>query len=251
LSISGATNAYVSFDEGATEGWVFGYEGGSNNRAILYGGTPGGTRDYRQTWLDNGNVGIGFTNPGYKLSVNGTFWSNLSMYAYAGGYAVGWLPWSDNTYNLGGGISSSRWKNGYFSNNVYTHDGGVHVSDVAEKTDVADAVLGLAFVNAVRPVTYKWIATESRPGARTHHGFIAQEIAAVLGDDADNTALWCNAHQPAVTDDDAPEGSVSVEESYTQSLRYTEFIPILTKAIQDLSTKLEAAESRIAALEAS
>ena len=145
---------------------------------------------------------------------------------------------------------SSRWKNGYFSNNVYTHDGTCHVSDVAEKTDVADAVLGLAFVNTVRPVTYKWITTDSRPGARTHHGFIAQEIAAVLGDDADNTALWCNVHQPAVTDDDAPEGSVSVEESYTQSLRYTEFIPILTKAIQELSTKLEAAESEIAALKA-
>jgi hypothetical protein len=35
----------------------------------------------------------------------------------------------------------------------------------------------------------------------------------------------------------------AVEESYTQAIRYTELVPVLTKAIQEL-------EARVAALEA-
>jgi hypothetical protein len=151
-------------------------------------------------------------------------------------------PAQDNTYSLGLGTSSYRWKNGYFSNNVYTHDGGVHASDAAQKTDVADATLGLDFVKGLRPVSYKWIETGDGAGVRTHQGFIAQEIETLLGDDAASMGIWCNVHQPALSKDDYPIEE-DVEESYTPSLRYTEFVPILTKAIQEL-------EARLAALEA-
>ena len=164
--------------------------------------------------------------------------TNVQMYANV-------IPTSDNTYNLGGGISSNRWKNGYFSNNVYTHDGGVHVSDAAQKTDVVDATLGLDFVKGLRPVSYKWIETDDRAGVRTHQGFIAQEVETLLGSDAATTGLWCNAHQPAVLSEEMGDGTTTeaVEESYTQAIRYTELVPVLTKAIQEL-------EARVAALEA-
>ena len=154
-------------------------------------------------------------------------------------------PSADNSLNLGGGISAHRFKNGYFSNNVYTHDGGVHVSDVAQKTDVVDATLGLDFVKGLRPVSYKWVETDGRAGIRTHQGFIAQEVETLLGGNAASTALWCNAHQEAVAEEEMDDGVImaAVEESYTQSLRYTELVPVLTKAIQEL-------EARVAALEA-
>ena len=161
--------------------------------------------------------------------------TNIQMYANV-------IPTSDNTYNLGGGTSSNRWKNLYLSNNVYTHDGGVHASDAAQKTDVVDATLGLDFVKGLRPVSYKWIETGDGAGVRTHQGFIAQEVETLLGDDAASMGIWCNVHQPALSKDDYPIEE-DVEESYTPSLRYTEFVPILTKAIQEL-------EARLAALEA-
>ena len=164
--------------------------------------------------------------------------SNIQMYANA-------IPSTDDTYSLGGGVSTNRWKNGYFSNNVYTHDGGVHASDAAQKTDVVNATLGLDFVKGLRPVSYKWIETEDRAGVRTHQGFIAQEVETLLGSDAATTGLWCNAHQPAVPSEEMGDGTTTeaVEESYTQAIRYTELVPVLTKAIQEL-------EARVAALEA-
>ena len=80
---------------------------------------------------------------------------------------------------------------------------------------------------------------------RTHQGFIAQEVETLLGGNAASTALWCNAHQEAVAEEEMDDGVImaAVEESYTQSLRYTELVPVLTKAIQEL-------EARVAALEA-
>ena len=79
LSINGATNAYLSFDEGDTESWVVGYEGGSNNRFIIYG--PATSRDYRMVILDNGNVGIGTTSPAHPLDVVGSSHTYIGILA--------------------------------------------------------------------------------------------------------------------------------------------------------------------------
>ena len=121
------------------------------------------------------------------------------------------------------------------------------VSDVNQKTDIQDGVLGLEFVNGLRPVTFKWKETadenthEVRAGLRDHYGFIAQEVEELLGPSASTTGLWIDGYSPlmeATNEDDS-----DIPESYNPGLRYDEFIPILTKAIQEL-------EARLAALEA-
>ena len=138
----------------------------------------------------------------------------------------------------------------YYWSEVY-HDGLTAYSDQAAKTDIADSVLGLDFVKGLRPVSYKWKERPddnggTRAGVRTHHGFIAQEVGALLGDDASATALWTTTTTPAqsavaATSDGAP-AIPAVEESTHEAIRITEFIPILTKALQEL-------EARVAALE--
>jgi hypothetical protein len=155
------------------------------------------------------------------------------------------------------GESNSRWTV------VFAQSGTINTSDQNEKTDIVDATYGLDFVNQLRPITYKFIETGDHAGVRDHHGFIAQEVEMLLGADADRMGLWTDSLIPAeeardeiyVKNEDGDdvllhEAMPASDEYYRQGLRYSEFIPILTKALQELSSKLDDAESRLAALEA-
>ena len=80
----------------------------------------------------------------------------------------------------------------------------------------------------------KLAQTEVFKNSETNHGFIAQEVkAAIDADDSikDGFRLW----------DDREDGSQEVAEAA--------LIPVLVKAIQELSAQVEALTARIAALE--
>jgi len=159
-------------------------------------------------------------------------------------------PGSDNAYSCG--LSGSRW------DVVYAADGTINTSDENEKEDIIDEPLGLAFINAIRPVQFKWkdrpeisevreieeydedgevtgntiekkyVAAPAKKNVRPHHGMIAQEIKAVLTDLSIDFAGYID---PSVTGDDGPTG-----------LRYSEFISPIIKAIQELSDRIDALE---------
>ena len=155
-------------------------------------------------------------------------------------------PVSDNAYDLGN--SSQRW------DTIYAAGGITTSSDEALKTDIVDETKGVAFLKTLRPITFKWKSTGDhqggkRPGARNHHGFIAQEIETALGDDAANDGLWVHGYSPTVAEVKVtdPEGNESVavpaeDESYNPALRYTEFIGPIVKAIQELAARVETLE---------
>jgi len=155
-------------------------------------------------------------------------------------------PVSDNAYDLGN--SSQRW------DTIYAAGGITTSSDEALKTDIVDETKGVAFLKTLRPITFKWKSTGDhqggkRPGARNHHGFIAQEIETALGDDATNDGLWVHGYSPAVAEIKVtdPEGNESVavpaeDESHNPALRYTEFIGPIVKAIQELAARVETLE---------
>jgi len=123
------------------------------------------------------------------------------------------------------------------------------VSDERYKKDIVDSTAGLSFINALQPRTFNYRtlgelpetfnayeegSTEVFKSSQTQHGFIAQEIkAAIDADDSikDGFKLW----------DDREDGSQEVAEAA--------LIPVLVKAIQELSTQLDAALARIETLE--
>jgi len=150
-------------------------------------------------------------------------------------------PFADNTYTLG--ASGSRWSV------VWAATGTISTSDARDKTDVQDSALGLEFINSLRPVSYKWtvggnvVTSEEdgadeegkpvyrtvvtpRPGARTHWGLIAQEVKAV-----------CDA---AGVD----FGGYVEGEDGKLGLRYDQFIGPLIRAVQELTARVEALESK-------
>jgi trimeric autotransporter adhesin len=106
------------------------------------------------------------------------------------------------------------------------------LSDSRDKTDVINSPYGLDFINTVRPVQFKW---ETRDGnakdGSTRIGFLAQELLEAT--DGNNAVL-------DLVLDDNPE---------KLEAKYGNLLPIAIKAIQELSTQLNAALARIEALE--
>lgn len=156
----------------------------------------------------------------------------------AGGIAAAAIikPQTDNAYTLG--ASGARFTT------VYATTGTINTSDENEKEDVAPSDLGLSFVQALAPVSYRWInggvdvtyddegaKTETvRPGRRRHYGLIAQQVKAAL-DAAGCTdfAGW------VLADKDDPQS--------LQSLRYDQFIAPLIRAVQELAATSTALRS--------
>jgi hypothetical protein len=129
-------------------------------------------------------------------------------------------------------------------------------SDQRDKTDFTALDLGLDFVKALAPVTYKWdkrskygdktaddydLAAQTPDGTHKEDwldiGFKAQEVEALeiaAGYDKDNKTNLTTT----LSGDGKQYG-----------LQYSKFVPILVKAIQELSAKNEALLTRIEVLE--
>ena len=116
-------------------------------------------------------------------------------------------------------------------------------SDIRDKTDIVTlpSNAGLNFVNQLRPVTYVWDNRDnyydfghakfgerdhSKKATRKHTGFIAQEVKEI-----EESIGWGDDH------------IVDTSNEHSLALKYSALIPILTKAIQELSAKVEALEN--------
>lgn len=152
-----------------------------------------------------------------------------------------WVPSSDNVYDIG--VSGSLRVRNIYSPSPISN------SDARLKTEITDSVLGLDFINSLRPVSYKFIVGENRvdvhpddldkpagnrreivtavQGKRRHFGLIAQDVKAAVPSDIDFGG-WC------LGDKDDPDS--------TQALIYSEFICPLIKAVQELSARVVALE---------
>ena len=96
---------------------------------------------------------------------------------------------------------------------VFTKGGVDQESDITIKENISDIGFGLDFIEKVRPTEYNLIGEDKKS-----FGLIAQEVEEVLGDSDNRTML-------------------NKGEKY--SMVYTEFIPIIIKAIQELNDKIK------------
>jgi len=116
-------------------------------------------------------------------------------------------------------------------------------SDERYKEEITSSTAGLSFINDLRPVTFKWKKEKDVPsdhksyvadsdtrvmgrGEKIQHGFVAQEVKAVIDNHSevkDGFGMW------KVDDSDG-----------RQRLAPSELIPMLVKAIQELSAEVTA-----------
>jgi trimeric autotransporter adhesin len=236
LNTTGAHNTFV------------GYTAGRGNTTAAYNVALGSGALYANT-TGTGMTCLGYNSGNYTVA-NTTGSQTTMLGAYSHGTTVAITNANIIGYNVAGeadyttiGISTSDIR---AANGTATW---AAVSDERYKKDITDSTAGLSFINALQPRTFKYKtlgelpetfnayeadSTEVYKNSDTNHGFIAQEVkAAIDADDSikDGFKLW----------DDREDGSQEVAEAA--------LIPVLVKAIQELSAQNAELTTRITALE--
>ena len=165
--------------------------------------------------------------------------------------AGNFFPVTDNAVTCG--ASGNRWSA------VWAANGTIQTSDPRTKIDIEDSALGLDFINKLRPVSYKFKVGSNRvveekivkeaeydqngnliraqvtekviepvAGKRTHYGLLTTNVK-----DAAGNYDFGGYIKTDIADPESEEG-----------LRYDEFIAPLIKAVQELSAKIAALESK-------
>ena len=150
-------------------------------------------------------------------------------------------PSPDNTYDLGG--STLRW------DDVFATNGTIQTSDVTLKENIETTDLGLDFVNDLNPIEFTWIDG----GVRTHLGFSAQDIKEKLithkGADQNMAVYTQGSYETQYVENEDGEWVETDNPIERYGLRSNELIPVLTKAVQELSAKVDSLTARIEVLE--
>ena len=126
------------------------------------------------------------------------------------------------------------------------------VSDERLKENVADLALGLDEINALRPVTFDWKASDIDDIPNNRYGFIAQEVESVVP-----TMVSTQSATRIDFDEDGEEITVpnvitlddGTEVSEWKSIDEKPLVYMLVKSIQELSQKNEELTARIEVLE--
>ena len=194
-------------------------------------------------------------DPGYATPV---ITSNTAV----GDYALSSLSHYSNATGVGANAEvtgSNQVQLGDSSTTTYAYGAVQNRSDARDKADIRDTVIGLNFIQQLRPVDFKWDYREdyitsvtaedgsvtwtrippdgTKKRTRYHHGLIAQEVKQVL----ETTGLDFGGYQ-----DHTVAGGNDV-----LTLRYEELIAPLIKAVQELATQNQALADRVTALESS
>ena len=275
----GSNNTYIGYQAGKDINYTSG-EQASENTFVGYQAGHQLTTPSRGTYVGRGAGGNMIQGPTHQTAVGmyslyghyGTYSTGVGYGCYqtgSGAYLAG-LGYghsctgassihigyniSDNTsnqINMGGGStyitcdysSGSSWSGG---------------SDERMKKDITTATLGLSFINDLRPVTFKWkapsefptswetyspptyvnslgdtIEQETEPQSTdTVHGLVAQEVKTALDTAGVSTfSGW------------------SERDGGQQCISKEMFVIPLINAVNELTTRLEAAEAKITALE--
>ena len=160
-----------------------------------------------------------------------------------GGYpASSWariFPTNSGTANAGGsglnilGSASTGIVGAYVatsgtSNTVTIEVTTTSPSDIRLKEEITNCDLGLAFVKQLRPVSYK---LKADPKHQKGYGFIADEVENII--ESGSSLVY-----------EEPDWKVGDEIGF-KTIHYPSYIAVLTKAIQELSTEVEALKAQL------
>jgi hypothetical protein len=189
------------------------YDNENSQRAITVQKLTGVSATSAMYIDTNGNVGFG-RSPAYRLDVDSNGWSGAARFSRdTDGQRRGVVYFRSATNDTGIGEIA-------INDNSTSYETS---SDYRLKTDVQPMTGASARVQALNPVNFEWIAG----GSRTD-GFIAHEAQAVVPECASGT-------KDAVDEDGNPK---------YQGIDQSKLVPLLTAALQEALTRIEALESK-------
>ena len=211
-----------------------------------------GYRALYNSLTDGENVAVGHSSLYYNAGGN---------YNAALGYQAGY-DCTTGDYNTFIGYGTANYTSAYFtgsncvllgrqanaynnySNRIYLGNASITslhcndtsisaASDERDKTNIVTSAYGLDFINDVRVVTFTWNRRDGNMGTAKQLGFIAQEVY-------DVELKHSSTGYTKIVDWADPE---------QLTLAPARMLPIAIKAIQELSSKIDALEARLAKLE--
>ena len=178
---------------------------GINNTAIGYNAL-------QSTTVSNWNTAVGVSA--------GHTWDNGSNNTFIGASADSSMNNLNNSTAIGANAVVDASNQVRIGNASVTQIGGqvpwTNPSDIRLKTDVRDISAGLAFIKALKPVEYKM----KKGNNRNDFGFIAQDVETLIGSEYNIL-------------------SIGGDTDRTLSLRYTDFIAPMVKAMQEQQKLIE------------
>jgi hypothetical protein len=186
-----------------------------------------------QTVTTGGNCN---TMLGYYAGSSVTTGDNNTL---LGGAVAGTLTTGNNNIVLGAGANTAAATS---NNSVTLGNASITViraavttisslSDARDKTDVIDLPIGLEFINDLRPIKFTWQQRDPNPvkDGTSEAGFLAQEVQQVQ-------STYNADEYLGLIYDDNPE---------KLELSPGKLIPVLVKAIQELTARVEQLESNV------
>ena len=195
----------------------------------------------------------GFTQNGASYN---TFLGTFAGYNYTSGGNTMCLGYNAGTANSPSGALTTNQDTICLGNdaisNFYCNDTSISSSDARDKTDITEWTHGLSFINQLKPITYRWdkrtwYGTDEEPigtpdgskkKERLHLGFLAQDALAVE-----------QSFGYASKKDDMLAVNLN-EDGSAYGMKYERLVVPLTKAVQELSAKVETLEQENIALRA-
>ena len=107
-------------------------------------------------------------------------------------------------------------------------------SDSRLKAAVSPTLIGLDFINKLRPVSFSWKEDNSQ---RVQYGVIAQEVEAALGADAEKYGI-------VFRDGEKYSGTDSNDITDVRRVDYYQLISPVIRSIQELSSRVNALEEK-------
>ena len=214
MALTSNTTGGYNFAAGRSA--MYSHQSGFNNAAIgylsLYSNTSGAdnlalARNALESNTTGGhNVGLGYRSLRYNTT--GSYNVGIGYQAYSSSATV------NGEITLGGTTHTA------LRCNVQTISS---LSDGRDKTEIEELPEGLAFINSLSPVKFKWETRDGNTKDGTYEaGFIAQDLQSA------QTAS--NADYLGLVMDENPE---RLEASYGK------LVPMLVKAIQELKSEVE------------